>query len=117
MINLIPFEKRFNSLFDDLLEVSPLRSTLNVHTQEDKFVITLDVPGMTKDDLSLESREGSLVVKGSKEVYGQKRSVYQHLSIPKGIDLDRADAVVENGVLVVTLPKSVSQKPRTILIK
>lgn len=117
MINLIPFEKRFNSLFDDLLEVSPLRSAMNVQTQEDKFLIILDVPGMTKEDLILESREGSLMVKGSKEVHGQKRSVYQHISIPKGVDLDQAEAVVENGILTITLPKSVSQKSRTILIK
>jgi HSP20 family protein len=115
MISLIPFEKTFGSLFDDL-ETSPFRSSVHVGSHEDKYVLALDVPGMTKEDLSIEAREGLLTIRGSKEVQGIKRSVHQRLTVPKGLDLEKAEATVEHGVLTVLLPKHFTQT-KTILIK
>lgn len=117
MISLTPFENRFHSPFDNFLDVSPLQSALNVNTQEDRYVVMLEVPGMTKEDLSIESREGLLTIKGTKDIHGYKKTVNQRLSIPKGIDLEQATAAVEHGILMITLPKSIAQATRTIAIR
>lgn len=69
--------------------------------------LTLDVPGFSKKDLSLEidSESGLLTIEGEKEINGKKRSIKKSIRHPRLriVDLDRVEAKVQDGVLSVYL--------------
>ncbi len=92
------------------------------------FVLTLDLPGLTAEDLSIEVRDNELIVRGEREprkagdgmsyVYAQRPfgSFEHRVALPKGVDADRITANMENGVLSLIVPKPEPIKPRKIEI-
>jgi HSP20 family molecular chaperone IbpA len=69
------------------------------------------MPGISKEDLKVDIEEGMLVVQAaakikSKAVKNVKKSWY----IDEGIDTGNISAKLENGLLIVTLPKAKPNK-------
>jgi molecular chaperone IbpA len=98
-------------------------------TSENAYRITLAVAGFAEDELSVETRENTLTVRGSKEANvntdGKREVLYQGIAaraFERRFQL--ADHVVvtgaasENGLLHIDLVREVpeAQKPRTIAI-
>jgi molecular chaperone IbpA len=98
-------------------------------TSENAYRITLAVAGFAEDELSVETRENTLTVRGSKETAtntdGKREVLYQGIAaraFERRFQL--ADHVVvtsaasENGLLHIDLVREVpeAQKPRTIAI-
>jgi len=91
------------------------------------FVVKLDLPGVKKDDISLNIEPDRLTVnaaiephhkEGTKLLYseiGRKRYL-REFRLGKGIDHGKIVAQIENAVLTITLPKTDSVKAREIII-
>jgi len=87
----------------------------DVEETDDAFVIEAELPGVTRDNVSVEVSDGEIVVHGTieeKEHEGVLRrrtrrtgSFEYRLSLSHEIDADRVEAKLENGVLTVTAPK------------
>lgn len=77
-------------------------SGLNL-TQDDKaWTVTLDLPGVGRDDVSI-SVEGPVVrIETRKEAARQYKAAYE---LPQEIDVDATNAKLEHGVLTLTLAK------------
>lgn len=83
----------------------------------DEFVVTVDVPGVELDDISVRLADHKLVVKakrketaGDRELeYLQRERQYRRLSraipIPEDVVADEVTAKLRSGVLRITLPK------------
>lgn len=71
--------------------------------QDDKaWTITLDVPGLTKEDLNI-GIEGNVVrIDSRKEPPRAYKAAYE---LPQDIDVAQSGAKLENGVLTLTLAK------------
>jgi HSP20 family protein len=119
----------FSSFFDDFFNESSVASfgndffgkgaypKVDVSDEEDKIVIDAEVPGLTKEQVSVELDNGILKIKGTKQdVYDSPSKKYVHkelkhssfcrsFSIGDNIDKDKLDAKFSNGVLTITLPK------------
>lgn len=83
--------------------------------------ITLDVPGFSKKDLTLEvdQSEGLITINGEKEINGKKRTIKKSIKDYRlrNIDLDGVEAKIEDGVLSIylkDLDKTVKEKKRQI---
>ena len=99
---------------------------VDVHENEDAFVITADVPGITKEALEIDIIENTVTIQGqrqneSEEQKGSYRrtersfgTFKRSFKIPGGFVHDQTKAVFENGVLTLTLPKPELQKPKRI---
>ena len=74
-------------------------------TQDDKaWTVTLDLPGVARDDLSI-NIEGTIVrIETKKEAKRQFKAAYE---LPQDIDAEASAAKLENGVLTLTLAKKV----------
>jgi HSP20 family molecular chaperone IbpA len=94
-----------------------LRSTANkpcAYTQDEtSFTLTLDVPGIAKEQLSI-AIEGAVVRIASKEGAARRYSVAYEL--PQDIDTALSNAKLENGVLTLKLVKKVPVSSATELI-
>ena len=86
--------------------------------QTDKqYVITMDIPGMDKDKINIEVKDGMLTISGERksETQNNKNNQYyrhelsfgtfmQAIPLPEDAKTDQIDAKYNNGVLTVTLP-------------
>jgi len=101
----------------------------NVYDNRENMVVTAELPGMTKDGVSITYSDGVLTISGKQEplenikkmtVVRQERAVgnfEKTLRIPTKIDQGKITASFTNGILTVTLPKSEEAKPKTIAIE
>ena len=104
---------------------------LDVYATEDRAVILAAVPGLQPADLDLAIHENTVTLSGTvasvanaEETKGAtwyahelwSGEVRRSVTLPFAIDADRAEAVFENGVLRVVLPKAETAKPRKIAI-
>lgn len=100
----------------------------NVHETDDEFVVTVEVPGLTRDDIELMITADGLTIRGEKreEKQDKRKDAYvsefrygrfvRTLRLPPGLDLDHAEARVGNGVLTVRFPKVARAGGRRVAI-
>ena len=103
---------------------------MDIVETDDAFLATVDLPGLTKDDIDLSLEDGVLSISGERsfehtaddESKGFRRversfgSFRRAFTLPQGVDVDRLDATFADGVLKLTLPKSEVVKARKITI-
>lgn len=99
----------------------------DVEETEDAFHVEIELPGIKKDDVTIEVAGRRLTVSGErkeKERVGilrrRTRSVgrfYYEVVLPGDIEDDGIAANLDAGVLTVTVPKTIGERPRRIRIK
>jgi HSP20 family protein len=98
-------------------------SKLTVEVKEDIAELALSVLGHDKDDIEIHSYEDRIEIKAKKDkddksVVGQLTAEINE-SIKVGPDFDgtKAEAIIKNGILHITLPKKDESKPKKLPIK
>ena len=102
----------------------------NVRESERDIVIEVEIPGVRPNELEVACERGAVVVRGHKRVAasaidGVRHHVVERQSgafersfpLPAGIDDDRIEAELADGVLVLRLPKTHASEPRRIEIR
>ena len=129
----VGFDRMFNLLdqFAGLEGGAPTYPPYNIErTGENAYRITIAVAGFAEDELSVETRENTLTIRGSKEaankVENDKRELlYQGIAaraferrFQLADHVQATGATIANGLLHVDLVREVpeAQKPRTIAI-
>ena len=99
---------------------------LDVYDDKDAFTVTLDAPGLRKEDFEISWHDGVLGIAGerreSPRAEGQtcfrRERVHgrfaRSVSMPAGVQSDKITAAYQDGVLTVTLPKAEEAKPKCI---
>ena len=98
---------------------------VNIREEDDTYVLSALVPGLTADDLNIQILDDVVRIDGE---YQQDENQYLMQELPRGsftrtlrlpvpIEADSVDAKIKNGVLTLTLPKAESAKPKRISIK
>lgn len=91
-----------------------------VHEDENHYLVSVDLPGMTKEDIVIEVKEGVLNIQGErKRKNGSTESlkVAKRFSLPRSVDKDKVEANYENGVLEIYLPKLQAAQAKKIEIQ
>lgn len=79
--------------------------------------LTLEAAGVVKDNLKLDAKEGHLHVTGEKTKGVELGKFERHFKLPEGIDLEKIEAVFEDGILTVQMPLEAKKAPKTIAVK
>jgi len=97
------FDRSFERFVNDAFTSAPQRS-LNVEQDDTTWTLSLDVPGLSRDDLSI-GIEGAVVrIESKAEAKRQFKAAYE---LPQDIDIATSEAKLENGVLSLKLGKRV----------
>ncbi len=100
---------------------------VNIYETNDDFVLIADMPGVSREYISLRVEENSLIIFGrinyqeaiNKKYILNENSIgnyFRRFNISDNIDASKIRAQMENGQLIVTLPKHERIKPRIISI-
>ncbi len=80
----------------------------NIEKDELGYTISISVPGLTKDDLKITTREGVLKIVYQKEegdiAHHFIGSFVKSYNIPEDVNEKHIEGKVENGVLTISLP-------------
>jgi HSP20 family protein len=110
-------------------ELATVEPFVDVIDKGDKVVVVADVPGVEKEDLSVNisgdrleiSAERKKEAEEKKEGYVRRErtytSYYRSIPLPTEVDGDKADATFENGVLEISMPKVKVPEKKKIKIK
>lgn len=106
-----------------------VRPRVDVFENDAEYLVVADVPGVTKDALDVRFEEGELRLEARRraappapdarllaEEY-RAADFRRAFAMPEGVDADKIDAELANGVLKVHLPKSAARRPRRIEIR
>lgn len=98
---------------------------VDIFENDDEILLHADMPGVAKDAVNIKVDNGTLEISGSRtfETPGvaewEEFSDVQYkrtFSVPQSIDVEKVNAELKNGVLMLHLPKSEVAKPRQIKI-
>jgi HSP20 family protein len=93
----------------------------------DAYLAEVELPGISKDDISVEAAGQDLVITGQYKdtssngaralARGRRTGRFEYrVTLPGGADPDKITANLADGVLTVTVPKAATDKPRRIQI-
>lgn len=95
---------------------------------EEHLILRADLPGLRRDDVEIEVKDGVLTISGERRAQQEERSEGFHrierafgtfsrsLTLPKGVDAEKVAAEFEDGVLEVRIPKPEDTKPVRVQI-
>ena len=121
------FDNIIDQFFNDL-SYDPRFSLMNTNNvsnyyneNEKEYYLTMDVPGMSKDDIEVTFDSNRLKISGQRKSdkydsyeYGKMERIF---SVPNNVETDKISAKIDNGVLKVLLPKAKSSLGRKISVK
>ncbi|KAA8495218.1 Small heat shock protein C3 [Porphyridium purpureum] len=102
---------------------------------DDKYVMTIEAPGIPKEKIQLEVKDNVLKVsggmeenvtedgengdgKGEKVTHGYvARSFHRSLTLGNDVDIDKISASAKDGIVTIELPKHGREEPATRLIE
>ena len=123
--------REFDRIFADgsfAVASTSARSPKSAVSETDEgFVLRVEVPGLKPDALSIKVEDGVLNLAAERndaapegyESRWTERVPYRFdrsLKLPEGVDADRIEANLKDGLLTVTLPKAAKAQPRQIAV-
>jgi HSP20 family protein len=136
--DLTSIQERMNQIFEDALSRTRGREeglrtgmwtpAVDIYEKTDSVVVKAELPGVEKDQISVEVKDGILTLRGERKferdvkeeschrierAYG---SFLRSFSLPVSVDQDKVSAKFKDGVLEVELPKKEKVKPKQIRV-
>ena len=101
---------------------------VDIKEEDNRYLITADIPGVKPDAIEVNMEEGLLSIKGErdsekkedKENFKRIERVhgvfYRRFTMPDNANADKISAKSEHGVLEVVIPKKEASQPRKISV-
>lgn len=102
---------------------------VDVVENADAYVLRAELPGVARENISVEVKENQLVLSGKKETvqraendgyrYVETRSgsFSRRFELPRDVKADAIEATYRDGVLELRIPKAEASRPRAIEIR
>jgi len=136
--NMTTLQDRINRVFDEAVsrskdyddEVSKCdwRPIVDIYDSEKAIIIDAELPGVTKDDITLDVKENILTLKGTRKyVEEAKKENYYRMercfgtferafTLPATVDPGKIKANFKDGILRIEIPKPEEKRPKQISI-
>jgi HSP20 family protein len=136
--NLQAFQDEMNRLFNQFSRggageeagwgLRPWTPPVDIYETDDALILKAELPGVSKDDVSIEINQNTLILRGQRrheaevkeENYHRVERAYgtfqRSFVLPTLVDQEHVQATYKDGVLELRLPKSEAAKPKRIAI-
>ncbi|MHA1168249.1 MAG: Hsp20/alpha crystallin family protein [Candidatus Hodarchaeales archaeon] len=115
---------------EDLISTKRTYSPLtDIYETEKEYVLTINLPGIKKDNVSIEATPETIEIKAEREeenetkdhkvLHRERRALKYHrkISFNKPIDPNKAVTTLENGILEIRMPIVKPPEPVKLLLK
>ena len=132
----LPDIRLFDDRFDRLIERAfgrdrqgPWRPAMDVYETDDQVVVTVELPGVSAEDVDVSVEDSTLTVSGTREFSSEVKQESYHrierrygafsraVSLPPQVDTSKVDARFVDGVLTVEVPKIQKARSKRIQVK
>ena len=108
---------RGGSLFPSTLTGDLLKPMVDIGASDKEYTITIEIPGVNREDIQLEMTNNTLTVRGEKKQKKEEKEknyyrmecsygAFQRvLALPDDAEQEKVTATFNNGVLTVTMPR------------
>ena len=136
---MVDMRDRISRLFDEYFgqfpatREEPLGRTwvpaVDIYEEKDNIIIKAELPGMKKDDLSIEVKDNVLTLSGERKHEEETKKENFHriersygkfsrsFTLPDSVKVDKVKANYKDGVLEISLPKATEARAKAIPIK
>lgn len=112
--NDLSYDPRFSSMNTNSI-------SNNYNENEKEYYLTIDLPGMSKNDIEVTFDNNRLKISGRRksDIYDSHEygKMERSFNVPSNVETDKISAKIDNGVLQVLLPKAKSSLGRKISVK
>jgi HSP20 family protein len=110
------------------LTPSAWRPMTDIYETKDAYVFKVELPGFKKDDIKVEFSGDTLTLRGERKQEDETKNESCHrlersygvfersFTVPKNVDAKKIDAALQDGVLILTVPKIDEAKTKAIPI-
>ena len=135
---LSAIHERMNQLFDETFlptrgsEAAPAAAmwspAVDIYESGDDIVVKAEVPGIDKDDVAVEVKDGILTLRGDRKFEKEEKEENYHriersygtfvrsFALPSALDPEKVQAALKDGVLEVRIGKKEQAKPRKVKV-
>ena len=122
------FDDHFPSL-SSMFDNERMSPDIEIKETDEKLIVRAELPGLTKDDISVELKDSILTLSGEKKLekceenekfhrteisYGKFTRSFQ---VPMEVDTEKIDANFQDGILTIDIPKIEETPPHKITVK
>ncbi len=113
---------------DDEIAMCSWRPVADIHKTDHGIVVQAELPGVKKEDVSVEVKENVLIIRGERktdesikeEDYFRRERCFgsfnRSFTLNEAIDPDKISAKFKDGVLKITIPEPEENKPKQITV-
>ena len=118
----------FSRMWETSSSSKVFKPAVNIEEDEDAYILSVELPGLSSDDVDIEIDGGVLTLRGDKTysdnsgdrnlhvVERRYGSFVRRFSLPETINDEVIDANMSHGVLTLKLPKVEAPKPKKITV-
>lgn len=104
------------------------RPAVDIKEEDERFVISADLPGVEPQDIEVTAEDGMLTLKGERNIETQEEqdgyrkverrrgAFHRCFSLPEGVSPEQIVANGKNGVLEIVIPKQEKTQPTRIAV-
>ena len=107
-----PLQQPAQTGFDRFMR-SLVPAFYDVQEDDASWTLSIDVPGVTREQLHVDVIGNTVTIETAEDAARQMSAAYE---LPNDIDVDKSEARLENGVLILKLAKVESAQARRITI-
>jgi HSP20 family protein len=136
--NLQSFQDEMNRMFEQFFRggtgeeagwgVRTWAPPVDIYETDDALILKAELPGVSKDDVSIEIHQNTLILRGQRKHEAEVKEEQYHrveraygtfqrsFMLPTLVDQEHVQATYHDGVLELRLPKSEAAKPKRVAI-
>ncbi|MGD2151602.1 MAG: Hsp20/alpha crystallin family protein [Desulfobacterales bacterium] len=113
---------------DEAMSVRGWNPVVDIYENEEDIVITAELPGVDKNDMTVDVTGRVLTLKGERSIHNEVKedNYYRQercygkfercFTLPVEVDPDKIKADYKDGVLKINIPKAEESKPKQVTI-
>ena len=102
---------------------------LDISERKDAYLVTVELPGLKAEDLDITMEDGLLTIQGERQFTDESSEQQYHrverrygafrraITLPTHVTAEGIQALVEDGVLQILVPKAEEAKPKRIQVR
>jgi HSP20 family protein len=121
--------RELDQTFDTVARDATWSPAVDIHEEEQRFVLRADLPGVKPADIEITAEKGVLALRGTRNFEQKKDDGHysrvervsgkfvRSFTLPENVQTDAIKAAFKDGVLELTIPKQAKPEPRKIEVQ